>query len=104
MPPGKSNPLGTRWLGLSHKGYGIHGTNRPDSIGKNASHGCIRMRNREVEELFKLVAVGDQVELYGERTPETLRLFGEPSATVRYSTVTRPVPTLVASAGAPVGQ
>ena len=79
VPPGKCNPLGTRWLGLSRKGYGIHGTNRPDSIGHNASHGCIRMRNREVEELFKMVAVGDQVELYDERNPELDRLFGEPS-------------------------
>ena len=79
VPPGKSNPLGTRWLGLSRKGYGIHGTNRPDSIGHNASHGCIRMRNREVEELFKIVAVGDQVELYAARTPELERLFGTPA-------------------------
>jgi lipoprotein-anchoring transpeptidase ErfK/SrfK len=39
----------------------------PSSIGRNASHGCIRMRNRDVEELFKMVAVGDQVELHGER-------------------------------------
>ena len=78
VPPGKSNPLGTRWLGLSRKGYGIHGTNRPDSIGHNASHGCIRMRNREVEELFKIVAVGDQVELYDARTPELERLFAPP--------------------------
>ena len=78
IPPGKSNPLGTRWLGLSRKGYGIHGTNRPDSIGHNASHGCIRMRNREVEELFKIVAVGDQVELYDARTPELDRLFAPP--------------------------
>ena len=101
VPPGKCNPLGTRWLGLSRKGYGIHGTNRPDSIGKNASHGCIRMRNREVEELFKMVAVGDQVELYAERTPETLRLFGVPE-TSPVPTAT-PVRALVASAGA-VGQ
>ena len=78
VPPGPANPLGTRWLGLSRKGYGIHGTNRPDSIGHNASHGCIRMRNREVEELFKIVAVGDQVELYDARTPELDRLFAPP--------------------------
>ena len=83
VPPGKCNPLGTRWLGLSRKGYGIHGTNRPDSIGRNASHGCIRMRNREVEELFKMVAVGDQVELYDERTPELARLFGDAVAGCR---------------------
>lgn len=76
VPPGKANPLGTRWLGLSKKGYGIHGTNRPASIGRNASHGCIRMRNRDVEELFEMVAVGDVVELRRERTPEIERIFG----------------------------
>ena len=76
VPPGKGNPIGTRWLGLSLKGYGIHGTNVPSSIGKAASHGCIRMRNHEVEELFKMVAVGDQVELYAERNPELDRIFG----------------------------
>jgi L,D-transpeptidase ErfK/SrfK len=75
VAPGKCNPLGTRWMGLSRRGYGIHGTNRPDSIGHNASHGCIRMRNREVEQLFQMVAVGDQVELHGERTPELARIF-----------------------------
>ena len=76
VPPGKSNPLGRRWLGLSRKGYGIHGTNAPSSIGRNASHGCIRMRNRDVEELFEMVAVGDAVVLRPERTPETERIFG----------------------------
>jgi L,D-transpeptidase ErfK/SrfK len=76
VPPGKSNPLGTRWLGLSVKGYGIHGTNAPSSIGRNASHGCIRMRNHDVEELFEIVSVGDAVELHHERTPETERIFG----------------------------
>ena len=65
--PGRSNPLGTRWLGLSVRGYGIHGTNVPKSIGKHASHGCIRMRNRDVEELFELVPVGVSVELLGSR-------------------------------------
>jgi len=94
VPPGKSNPLGTRWLGLSHKGYGIHGTNRPDSIGKNASHGCIRMRNQEVEQLFKMVGVGDQVELIGERNEETVRLFGDPTPKPSAT------PTLVAVAAA----
>jgi len=76
VPPGKANPLGTRWLGLSIKGYGIHGTNAPGSIGHNVSHGCIRMRNRDVEELYEIVAVGDAVQLYGERSEETERLFG----------------------------
>lgn len=73
---GKTNPIGTRWIGLSVKGYGIHGTNNPASIGHNVSHGCIRLRNRDVEELFTMVAVGDEVELYGERTPELDQIFG----------------------------
>jgi len=77
--PGKSNPVGTRWIGLSIKGYGIHGTNAPSSIGRNASHGCVRMRNRDVEELYTMVSVGDSVDLYGERTPELDRIFGEPA-------------------------
>ena len=75
--PGKCNQLGTRWLGLSLKGYGIHGTNRPASIGRPESHGCIRLRNRDVEELFEMVSVGDAVELYGERTPEMDQIFGQ---------------------------
>jgi len=74
--PGVENPLGTRWIGLSVKGLGIHGTNRPDSVGKNASHGCIRLRNRDVEDLFARVKVGDRVSFIAERTDEVTRLFG----------------------------
>ncbi len=50
-------PFGTRWMGLSIPHYGIHGTNMPESIGKAASNGCIRLNNRDVEELFSLVSV-----------------------------------------------
>ena len=71
VAPGKGNPLGSRWMGLSAKGYGIHGTNAPKSIGKAASHGCIRMRATDLEELFDLVNVGVVVEIHGER-PEIL--------------------------------
>ncbi len=74
--PGKENPLGTRWMGLNLRGFGIHGTNRPRSIGRAASHGCIRLRNSDVEELFELVSSGTVVELRGERDEETERLFG----------------------------
>jgi lipoprotein-anchoring transpeptidase ErfK/SrfK len=76
VPAGRNNPVGTRWIGLSIKGYGIHGTNNPASIGHNASHGCIRMRNRDVEQLFDMVQVGDAVELVSERTDEVARIFG----------------------------
>lgn len=75
--PGPGNPVGTRWMGLSKRGYGIHGTNEPDSIGKAASHGCIRMAKVDLEEFYEMVAEGDTVELVGERNEETARLFGD---------------------------
>ena len=74
--PGPGNPVGTRWMGLSKHGYGIHGTNEPNSIGKAASHGCIRMAKADLEEFYTLVAVGDAVELVGQRNEETAQLFG----------------------------
>ncbi len=74
--PGPGNPVGTRWMGLSVQGYGIHGTNEPRSIGKAASHGCIRMAQKDLEEMYELVSVGDTVELIGQRNEETAQLFG----------------------------
>ena len=76
VPAGPGNPVGTRWMGLSIKGYGIHGTNEPKSIGKAASHGCIRMAKADLEEMYEMVSVGDTVELVGERNEETAQLFG----------------------------
>ena len=73
---GKGNPVGTRWMGLSAKGYGIHGTNQPDSIGKAASTGCIRMRRQDLEELFEFVAIGDTVQIRAERDEQLARVFG----------------------------
>ena len=61
VPPGPGNPLGTRWMGLSAYGYGIHGTPNPETIGTAASHGCIRMYIRESEWLFERVRVGTTV-------------------------------------------
>jgi hypothetical protein len=64
-------------MGLSIPGYGIHGTNVPSSIGKAASHGCIRMAKKDLEELYPMVEVGDTVELIGERNEETAQVFGD---------------------------
>jgi hypothetical protein len=75
VEPGPANPVGTRWMGLSTKGYGIHGTNEPNSIGKAASHGCIRMARADLEEFYAQVAVGDQVQIVGARNEQTTRLF-----------------------------
>ncbi len=60
------NPLGTRWVGLASdqfKGYGIHGTEDPASIGMDLSEGCVRLLNEDVEHLFELLARGTEVEI-----------------------------------------
>jgi lipoprotein-anchoring transpeptidase ErfK/SrfK len=61
VPPGPSNPLGTRWMGLDAPGVGIHGTNNPASIGYSASHGCVRMEVPDAEWLFDHVDIGTTV-------------------------------------------
>jgi lipoprotein-anchoring transpeptidase ErfK/SrfK len=61
VPPGPSNPLGTRWMGLNATGVGIHGTDADTSIGYSASHGCIRMHVPDAEWLFERVPVGTPV-------------------------------------------
>jgi len=71
-----ANPLGYRWMGLSPKGgseYGIHGNTNPYSIGTYASHGCIRMFNQDVEEIFEKVSIGTQVWI---ATDEELKKWG----------------------------
>jgi hypothetical protein len=105
VQPGPGNPVGTRWMGLSIRGYGIHGTNEPKSIGRAASHGCIRMGKADLEEFFELVAVGDTVELVGQRNEETAQLFGDgqspaapstaqPMLTAKAAPETVPAPSL----------
>ena len=83
IPPGPNNPLGPRWMGLSINGYGIHGTNQPRSIGKAASHVCIRLSNHDVVELFSLLSVGDTVLIRAERDAQIAQIFsGERHATL----------------------
>ena len=55
--------LGTRRLQLGD-GYAIHGTDKPESVGRSVSHGCVRMRNEDIERLFPMVAVGTPVYIY----------------------------------------
>jgi lipoprotein-anchoring transpeptidase ErfK/SrfK len=61
IPPGPGNPLGTRWMGLSAPGVGIHGTPDAASLGYSASHGCIRMYIPQAEWLFDHVEIGTPV-------------------------------------------
>ena len=63
---GNNNPLGTRWIGFLNDGkgeYGIHGTNRPDSVGRFSSHGCVRMYIQDAEALYDQVGMGTPVEV-----------------------------------------
>ncbi|MEA1960089.1 MAG: peptidoglycan-binding protein [Bacillota bacterium] len=65
---GWGNGFGTRWMGLNVPWgiYGIHGTNKPYSIGSSQSHGCIRMQNRDVEVLYPMIPVGTLVKIVEE--------------------------------------
>lgn len=61
LPPGPNNPVGTAWIGLDKPGYGIHGTPRPEQVGRTESHGCFRLANWNAEYLARLVALGTPV-------------------------------------------
>jgi lipoprotein-anchoring transpeptidase ErfK/SrfK len=74
--PGSENPLGPRWIGLTQKGFGIHGTNQPRSIGHAASHGCIRLDNHDIVKYFQMVRVGDTVSIRSERDEQIAQIFG----------------------------
>lgn len=71
ISPGRNNPLGTRWIGfhpVKNGEYGIHGTNRPSSIGRFASHGCVRMYVKDAENLFNHVSFNMPVVVSYDRT------------------------------------
>jgi lipoprotein-anchoring transpeptidase ErfK/SrfK len=61
IPPGPNNPVGSAWISLDKPGYGIHGTPRPDQVGRTESHGCFRLANWNAEYLLKLVQAGTPV-------------------------------------------
>lgn len=63
IKPGPNNPVGTAWIGLNLSGYGIHGTARPEDVGRTESHGCFRLANWNAEYLSQLVTVGTPVRI-----------------------------------------
>lgn len=63
VPAGPRNPVGSRWIGLSLPGYGIHGTPRPNTVGRPESRGCFRLTNWNAEKLFELVRPGTPVDI-----------------------------------------
>lgn len=93
-PAGPNNPLGTRALRLGISGYLIHGTNKPWSIGKRVSHGCIRMRRTDVETLYSLVSVNTSVRIVSEGT--RLSYPDSPSQTYAKAPAKTPKPRRVA--------
>ena len=64
LPPGPRNPVGVMWIALNKKGIGIHGTNDPVSIGRAASHGCIRLANWDVVRLATKIKPGENVSIH----------------------------------------
>ena len=58
-----ANLLGVRWMGISKKGYGIHGTTDPEKLGQQVTDGCVRMKNEDVEELYGFLTPGTEVTL-----------------------------------------
>jgi lipoprotein-anchoring transpeptidase ErfK/SrfK len=58
IPPGPNNPVGVAWIGLDRPGYGIHGTPRPEDVGRTESHGCFRLANWNAEFLARMVRPG----------------------------------------------
>jgi len=67
VPAGPDNPLGDRWLTLGNTTYGIHGTNNLWSIGREATHGCVRLYNADMRALFERIPVGTQVRIVYQR-------------------------------------
>ena len=66
VPPGEENPVGDRWMGWSAPGYGFHSTTAPSTIGRAASHGCVRLYPESAQKMFELVRKGDPIVSYYE--------------------------------------
>ena len=66
IPPGPDNPLGSHWMGLSRKGYGIHGTNFPWAVGRLVTHGCIRLYPEDILHLYSIIPIGTPVNIIYE--------------------------------------
>jgi lipoprotein-anchoring transpeptidase ErfK/SrfK len=105
VPAGPRNPVGSRWIGLSLAGYGIHGTPRPNSVGRPESRGCFRLTNWNAEKLFELVTTGMPVEVINslaEVKPVAKPAATEPTAEAPEAPATAPVaPSTPSAAPAP---
>jgi L,D-transpeptidase ErfK/SrfK len=96
VPPGPENPLGDRWMTLSRSSYGIHGTNNKWSIGRLATHGCIRLYNSDMHRLYDRVAPRTKIRIIYE--PVKIGRRGEEIVVEAHRDVYKRVPDPVASA------
>ena len=94
LPPGPNSPVGVLWMGLNRRGIGLHGTANPETIGRAASHGCIRLANWDAVKLSQLVTTGTTVKIDGTPKPPA------PPAAVRESGTATSAP-VVAPPSAP---
>lgn len=71
LPPGPNNPVGVYWISLSQPGFGIHGTPKPETIGRPESHGCFRMTNWDITTLARMVTAGTSIRIIAPPPPPT---------------------------------
>jgi peptidoglycan hydrolase-like protein with peptidoglycan-binding domain len=69
IKPGPNNPVGIAWIDIDREHYGFHGTPKPETVGRTASHGCVRLTNWDVARLLELVKPGTRV-IFDEQPPE----------------------------------
>lgn len=93
LPPGPNNPVGVAWIGLNRAGYGIHGTPKPEEVGRTESHGCFRLANWNAELLRRMAWPGLPVRVEGGTPPA--------SATATNAMPTGPIP-MAAPATSPI--
>ena len=80
IPPGPNNPVGAAWIGLNRSGYGIHGTPKPEDVGRTESHGCFRLANWNAELLRRMAWPGLTVRVEGEVPMTTATALTVPAA------------------------
>jgi lipoprotein-anchoring transpeptidase ErfK/SrfK len=106
MAGGPGNPLGARALYLGHTLYRIHGTNQPSTIGKFVSSGCIRLLNKDIEDLYSRVQVGSRVVVLPGKRSETVANSGSApgsgASATRASVMVEPAGTGVAVSSSPL--
>ena len=92
LPPGPNSPVGVIWMGLNKSGIGLHGTANPETIGRAASHGCIRLANWDAVKLSQLVTTGTTVKIDGTPKPPPAPAAVKASGTATVPAPVRPPP------------